>query len=79
MPYINSLDERNYSLVRALQGVEAETSFGLNGDVNYQRTFDGFDEPLVLSVNQSFFYTRLGATQPSIKLPKQLPPKLIPR
>ena len=60
VPYINSLDERNYPLVRALQGVEAETSFGLNGDVNYQRTFDGFDEPLVLSVNQSFFYTRLG-------------------
>ncbi|WP_216726617.1 TonB-dependent receptor [Hymenobacter siberiensis] len=60
VPYINSLDERNYSLVKALQGVRAETSFGLNGDVNYQRTFDGFDEPLVLSVNQSFFFTRLG-------------------
>ena len=60
VPYINSLDERNYSLVKALQGVRAETSFGLNGDVNYQRTFDGFDEPLVLSINQSFFYTRLG-------------------
>ena len=49
-----------HALVRALQGVQAETSFGLNGDVNYQRTFDGFDEPLVLSVNQSFFYTRLS-------------------
>ena len=60
VPYINSLDERNYHLVKALQGVSAETSFGLNGDVNYQRTFDGFDEPLVLSVNQSFFFTRLG-------------------
>ena len=60
VPYINSLDERDYPLVRALQGVRAETSFGLNGDLNYQRTFDGFDEPLVLSVNQSFFYTRLG-------------------
>ena len=60
VPYINSLDERDYPLVKALQGVSAETSFGLNGDVNYQRTFDGFDEPLVLSVNQSFFYTRLG-------------------
>ncbi|MDQ2792582.1 MAG: TonB-dependent receptor, partial [Bacteroidota bacterium] len=60
VPYINSLDERNYPLVRALAGVRAETSFGLNGDVNYQRTFDGFDEPLVLSINQSFFYTRLG-------------------
>ncbi|MCI1186359.1 TonB-dependent receptor [Hymenobacter sp. DH14] len=60
VPYINSLDERDYPLVKALQGVQAETSFGLNGDVNYQRTFDGFDEPLVLSVNQSFFYTRLS-------------------
>ena len=60
VPYINSLDERDYPLVRALQGVRAETSLGLNGDVNYQRTFDGFDEPLVLSVNQSFFYTRLS-------------------
>ena len=60
VPYINSLDERDYPLVKALQGVSAETSFGLNGDVNYQRTFDGFDEPLVLSLNQSFFYTRLA-------------------
>ena len=59
VPYINSLDERDYPLVRALQGVHAETSLGFNGDVNYQRTFAGFDEPLVLSVNQSFFYTRL--------------------
>ena len=60
VPYVNSLDERDYPLVRTLQGVRAETSFGLNGDVNFQRTFDGFDEPLVLNVNQSFFYTRLG-------------------
>ncbi|GAA4049318.1 hypothetical protein GCM10022409_39870 [Hymenobacter glaciei] len=60
VPYTNSLDERDYPLVRALQGVQAETSFGLNGDVNYQRTFDSFDEPLVLNVNQSFFYTRLS-------------------
>ena len=60
VPYINSLDERDYPLVRALAGVQAETSLGLNGDVNYQRTFAGFDEPLVLSINQSFFYTRLG-------------------
>ena len=28
--------------------------------MNYQRTFAGFDEPLVLTLNQSFFYTRLG-------------------
>ena len=60
VPYINSLDERDYPLVKALQGVSAETSFGLNGDVNYQCTFDGFDEPLILSFNQSFFYTRLA-------------------
>ena len=60
VPYINSLDERNYPLVRALAGVQAETSLGLSGDVNYQRTFDGFDEPLVLSINQSFFCARLG-------------------
>ena len=60
VPYINSLDERNYPLIKNLQNVSAETSLGLNGDVNYQRTFAGFDEPLVLTVNQSFFYTRLG-------------------
>ena len=60
VPYINSLDERDYPLVQALQDVRAETSLGVNGDVNYQRTFDGFDEPLVLTVNQSFFYTRLS-------------------
>lgn len=60
VPYINSLDERDYPLVQPLRGVQAETSLGVNGDVNFQRTFDGFDEPLVLNVNQSFFYTRLG-------------------
>ena len=60
VPYINSLDERDYPLVQPLRGVRAETSLGVNGDVNFQRTFDGFDEPLVLNVNQSFFYTRLG-------------------
>ena len=59
VPYINSLDERNYPLIKPLQNVSAETSLGINGDVNYRRTFAGFDEPLVLNVNQSFFYTRL--------------------
>ncbi|MCC3152010.1 TonB-dependent receptor [Hymenobacter sp. BT770] len=59
VPYINSLDERDYPLVQPLRGVRAETSLGLNGDVNYQHTWAGFDEPLVLNVNQSFFYTRL--------------------
>ncbi|GAC1597419.1 MAG: TonB-dependent receptor [Hymenobacter sp.] len=59
VPYINSLDERDYPLVQPLQNVSAEHSLGLNGDVNYQHTFAGFDEPLVLNVNQSFFYTRL--------------------
>ena len=29
------------------QGVSSETSLGLKGDVTYQRTFPGFDEPLV--------------------------------
>ena len=60
VPYINSLDERDYPLVTALQNVRAETSLEINGDVGYQHTFLGFDEPLVLSVNQAFFYTRLG-------------------
>ena len=60
VPYINSLDERDYPLIRPLQNVRPETSLGLNGDVNYQHTFLGFDEPIVLNVNQSFFYTRLG-------------------
>ena len=59
VPYINSLDERDYPLIKNLQNVRAETSLGLNGDVNYQHTFSGFDEPLVLTLNQSFFYTRL--------------------
>jgi outer membrane receptor protein involved in Fe transport len=61
VPYVNSLDERDYPLVNALGGVRAETSLGLNGDVNFQHSFAGFDEPLVLTVNQSFFYTRLGS------------------
>ena len=61
VPYVNSLDERDYPLVNALRDVRAETSLGLNGDVNFQHSFAGFDEPLVLTVNQSFFYTRLGS------------------
>ncbi|UOQ96917.1 TonB-dependent receptor [Hymenobacter sp. 5317J-9] len=60
VPYINSLDERDYPLVQPLRGVRAETSLGINGDVNYQHTFAGFDTPLTLNVNQSFFYTRLA-------------------
>jgi outer membrane receptor for ferrienterochelin and colicin len=60
VPYVNSLDERDYPQVQPLQGLRAETSQGLNGDFNYQRTFQGFDEPVTLSINQSFFYTRLS-------------------
>lgn len=61
VPYVNSLDERDYPQVQPLRGLRAETSQGANGDLNYQRSFPNFDEgqPLVLSINQSFFYTRL--------------------
>jgi len=62
VPYVNSLDERDYPQVQPLRGLTAETSQGLNGDLNYQHTFLDFDdegEPLIISLNQSFFYTRL--------------------
>lgn len=59
VPYINSLDERDYPLVQPLRNVSAETSLGINGDVNYHRTIAGFDKPVILTVNQSFFYTQL--------------------
>lgn len=62
VPYVNSLDEREYPLIQPLQGLRAETSRGLNGDLNYQHIIPGFDDdgaPLIISLNQSFFYTRL--------------------
>ncbi|GAA4505607.1 hypothetical protein GCM10023172_33700 [Hymenobacter ginsengisoli] len=63
VPYVNSLDERDYPQVQPLRGLVAETSQGLNGDLNYQHTFANFGdegEPLILNINQSFFYTRLS-------------------
>jgi len=62
VPYVNSLDEREYPLIQPLQGPRAETSRGLNGDLNYQHIIPGFDDdgaPLIISLNQSFFYTQL--------------------
>ncbi|AMJ66201.1 TonB-dependent receptor [Hymenobacter sp. PAMC 26628] len=62
VPYVNSLDEREYPQIQPLLGLRAETSQGLNGDLNYQRIIPGFDDdgaPLIISLNQSFFYTRL--------------------
>ena len=62
VPYVNSLDEREYPLIQSLQGLQAETSQGLNGDLNYQHVVPNFDDdgaPLIISLNQSFFYTRL--------------------
>ncbi|OGX91628.1 TonB-dependent receptor [Hymenobacter coccineus] len=62
VPYVNSLDEREYPQIQPLKGLRAETSQGLNGDLNYQRVIPGFDdegESLVISLNQSFFYTHL--------------------
>jgi len=62
VPYVNALDERDYPQVQPLRGLTAETSQGLNGDLNYSHTFANFGdegEPLVLTINQSFFYTRL--------------------
>jgi outer membrane receptor for ferrienterochelin and colicins len=56
VPYVNSLDERDYPQVQALRGLTAETSQGLNGDLNYAQRFG---PELVLNLNQSFFYTRL--------------------
>ena len=56
VPYVNELDERELPLVRPLQGLRAERSQGLNGDVNYQHRFAS---GLSLNLNQGFFYTRL--------------------
>jgi outer membrane receptor for ferrienterochelin and colicins len=56
VPYVNSLDERDYPQVQPLRGLRAETSQGLNGDLNYTHRFG---PATVLSLNQSFFYTRL--------------------
>jgi outer membrane receptor for ferrienterochelin and colicins len=62
VPYVNSLDERDYPQVQPLRGLTAETSQGLNGDLNYQHAFANVGEegePLTININQSFFYTRL--------------------
>jgi outer membrane receptor for ferrienterochelin and colicins len=56
VPYVNSLDERDYPQVQPLRGLRAETSQGLNGDLNYAHRFG---PETVLTINQSFFYTRL--------------------
>jgi outer membrane receptor for ferrienterochelin and colicins len=56
VPYVNSLDERDYPQVQPLQGLRAETSQGLNGDLNYTHRFG---PETVLNLNQSFFYARL--------------------
>jgi outer membrane receptor for ferrienterochelin and colicins len=56
VPYVNSLDERDYPQVQPLRGLRAETSQGLNGDLNYTHHFG---PAVVLNLNQSFFYTRL--------------------
>jgi outer membrane receptor protein involved in Fe transport len=56
VPYVNALDERDYPQVQPLRGLQAETSQGLNGDLNYAHRFG---PETVLNLNQSFFYTRL--------------------
>jgi outer membrane receptor protein involved in Fe transport len=56
VPYVNALDERDYPQVQPLRGLRAETSQGLNGDLNYSHRFG---PETVLNLNQSFFYTRL--------------------
>ena len=56
VPYVNALDERDYPQVQPLAGLQAETSQGVNGDLNYTHRFNS---AVVLSANQSFFYTRL--------------------
>ncbi len=56
VPYVNALDERDYPQVQPLRGLQAETSQGLNGDLNYEHRFS---PETVLNLNQSFFYTRL--------------------
>ena len=57
VPYVNELDERDYPQVQPLIGLHAERSTGLNGDVNYQRTFS---PTVTLTLNQGFFYTRIN-------------------
>lgn len=56
VPYVNSLDEREYPQIQPLQNLQAETSQGVNGDVNFAHRFS---PEVVVNVNQSFFYTRL--------------------
>lgn len=56
-PYVNELDERDLPQILPLRDVRAETSQGLNGDVNYQHRFAS---GLSLNLNQAFFYTRLA-------------------
>jgi len=56
VPYVNELDERELPQVQPLQGLRAERSQGLNGDVNYLHRFAS---GLSLNLNQGFFYTRL--------------------
>ncbi|MCB2410700.1 TonB-dependent receptor [Hymenobacter sp. BT178] len=59
-PYVNEQDERQYDRILPLAGVSAERSTGLSGDVNYARTFPGDDgENIILSINQSFYYTQI--------------------
>ncbi len=74
-PYVNELDERDLPVIQPLRNVRAETSQGLNGDVNYQHRFAS---GLNLNLNQAFFYTRLAdplvlLEQPSGGLPGPRP------
>jgi len=68
VPYVNELDERQYPLVKPLMGVRTERSLGLNGDVNWTRSFAS---GVRLNINQGFFYTRLN--HPMVLSPEDAP------
>jgi len=53
--FSSDIDERDYPLLQPLQGVKAERSAGANWDINYKTRID----ELEITVNQSFFVTRI--------------------
>ncbi|AIZ63268.1 hypothetical protein PK28_05410 [Hymenobacter sp. DG25B] len=59
--FVNELDERDFARVLPFApGVRAEQAAGAGWDVNYQAVVGEGEEALTLTVNQSFFLTRIS-------------------
>ncbi|TGE21303.1 TonB-dependent receptor [Hymenobacter aquaticus] len=59
--FANELDERDFAHVLPFAGaVRAEQSAGANADVNFQTTSGTGEDSFVLTINQSFFLTRIA-------------------